>query len=157
MMTEFLVNNSVFWLNSFPNKDGISQDISPLGIIDGFGKIDYNSIRISFGSYAEVYITTTNTNRPRTVGGIALSPSNEYGGYYFMSLETGTKLHATQWTELPIPTHIITRVEYIARRQKQPKTPPAPVFEWAPGVPMDDDDVYDEEQSWNPEDDALSI
>ena len=47
----------------------------------------------------------------RSTPAITLLPSNQRGGYYFMSLYTGRRLHSYHWTELPIPENVIKRVE----------------------------------------------
>ena len=47
-----------------------------------------------FGRYAEVWTGTDNTMKERTVPAIVLNRSNDTGGHYFMSLETGRRLHS---------------------------------------------------------------
>ncbi len=55
-----------------------------------------------------------------------------------MSLETGRKLHGYQREVLPMDEWVIKRVEDIAREEGQPKlVNKTPIFEWAPGVPID--------------------
>ena len=78
-------------LNDFPNKQGISNTLSPANIILGRGKPDGNNLKGTFGRYYEVYNGTDNTNRERRISCICLRPSNSQGGYYFMNLETGRK------------------------------------------------------------------
>ena len=69
--------------------------------------------------------------RARSVPAIALSPSNQSGGYYFMSLYSGQKLHAYEWDKLPIDSDVIARVEQLALAKKQPKLIDGlPLFEW---------------------------
>jgi hypothetical protein len=47
-----MVQLSVFWMNMFPVTDGVSDTISPRGIIVGL-KLDYNKhCQLEFGSYA---------------------------------------------------------------------------------------------------------
>ncbi|GFH62209.1 hypothetical protein CTEN210_18685 [Chaetoceros tenuissimus] len=54
------------------------------------GKLNCELRKLSFGTYCEVKVPATNNAQVlRTVGAIALRPSNEQGGYFFMSLETG--------------------------------------------------------------------
>ena len=65
------------------------KDLSPAAIIIGSPNLDDNKLKITLGSYAQVYIGTTNSIKQRMVGEIALRPENERGGYYFMSLATG--------------------------------------------------------------------
>jgi hypothetical protein len=99
-MTQSIVESSVTWLNAFPAEEGESKTMSPSAIVLGSPKPDYNKLRIAFGAYAQVYESTANTTKPRSIGVVALKPSNERGGYYFMSLSTGRRLHCYQWTEL---------------------------------------------------------
>ena len=61
-----------------------------------------------------VYIGTTNTSEQRSIRVIALQPSNNNKGYWFMSLESGRRIHGYIWNELPIPEHVIRRVEELA-------------------------------------------
>ena len=49
------------------------------------------------------------------MGGVGLNPSNKKGGYYFMSIRTGRKLHGFVWKELPITEEVITRVEDLGK------------------------------------------
>ena len=107
-------------LNMLPSKNGISSDLSPASIILGSPNPDYNKLRITFGAYAQVYICTTNIKKQIAVGAIALIPSNERGGYYFMSLDTGKQLHGLIWTEPSINERVISRVNDLATKEKQP-------------------------------------
>ena len=77
------VNN---WLNQFPEHDGISNELSPAGIVLGIAKPDCNKLKITYGSYAQVYDSTDNTTNKRSVGAIALKPSNNLGGYFLCPL-----------------------------------------------------------------------
>jgi hypothetical protein len=141
IMTQSIVESSVTWLNAFPAKEGASKTLSPSAIILGTPKPDHSKLKITFGAYAQAYESTTNTTQARSIGAIALKPSNERGGYYFMSLSTGRRIHCYQWTELPIPDYIIDRVEALAEGERQPiMTNGHPIFEWSPGVPILDED-----------------
>ena len=54
---------------------------------------------------------------------IALKPSNQWGGgYYFMSLLSGKRLHTYDWEELPIRYEVISQVHSFAKDQDQPHT-----------------------------------
>jgi hypothetical protein len=107
LMTRHLVETAVYWLNSFPSANGVSQTLSPANIVLGRPNTDFTKPKISFGSYAFVYTGTTNTMKSRSVPGIALGPSNESGGYFFMSLYTRKRLHSYHWKELPIDQDVI--------------------------------------------------
>ena len=86
LMVQHLVSSRVSWLNRFPSKNGVSQSISPAGIVVGLPKPDMSINRIPFGSYAIAYTQTSNDMKTRGVPAIALSESNEKGGHYFLSL-----------------------------------------------------------------------
>ena len=75
-MTIFLIQDMVTCLNIFPSRNGISSDLGPEAIILGSPIPDYNKLRIAFGSYAKLYIGTTNIAKQRTVGEIILCPEN---------------------------------------------------------------------------------
>jgi len=67
-----MVYNVVFWLNSFPHKDGVHATISPRTLITRLA-IDYNKhFKISFGSYVQVHEEGDNSVSPRITGAIAL-------------------------------------------------------------------------------------
>ena len=114
-MTRAMVEHCVDLSNSFPNEQGISNTLSLNAMVEGKQKIDYNNLKTPFGSYTQVYIGTKND----TVGGIALKPSNEKGGYYFMSLFSGKKIHAMRWKDLPISDNAVHRVHELALDQEQ--------------------------------------
>jgi hypothetical protein len=93
--------------NDFPNKNGISDTMSPASIVLGRGKIDGNNLKATFGRYYEVYCGTDNTNKERRTSAICLRPSNSQGGYYYMNIETGKRIHGYRFTGLSMPQHII--------------------------------------------------
>ena len=107
-------------LNAFPSKTGISSTLSPSTIIEGKPKFDFSRAMITFGSYAMVYTSTTNSMKRRSVPAIALRRSNSAGGHYFMSLYSGKRIHGYKWDVLPIDEHVITRVEQMAEKEEQP-------------------------------------
>jgi hypothetical protein len=63
-------------LNQFPAKDGASEVLSPLTIMTGRPRPNYNDLKIEFGAYALVYEANnpTNTNKTRSTRAIALTP-----------------------------------------------------------------------------------
>ena len=141
LMTWSILESTTMWLNAFPAKDGVSKTLSPSAIVLATPKPDCKNLKITFGSYAQAYDGTTNTTRSRSIGAIALKPSNERDGHYFMSLSTGKRIHCYQWTELPITDFVVDRVEQLAALEKQPiMTNGYPIFEWTPGVPILDED-----------------
>jgi hypothetical protein len=139
------IENANKSLNQFPTKKGVSDTLSPLTIMTGRPNPNHNDMKIEFGAYAQVYEDggPTNTVRARTTGPIALTPTgNAQGGYYFLSLTTGRKLSRQQWDELPMPDGVIATVERIAQTDNQPLVGQgAPLFEWSPSVPIEDDEL----------------
>ena len=111
-MIQTLIENVVYSLSAFPNKNGILKITSPSGIVLGRPKPDLSHKQIPFGVYAMVHFGTDNTMRSRSVPGIALKPSNSSGGDYFMNLLTERKMSSNHWNEEPISTkEVIQRGE----------------------------------------------
>ena len=55
--------------------------------------------------------------KERSIPCIALNRSNNSGGFYFMSLESGKRHNSNQWEELPITDDIIMRVDNLTKQQ----------------------------------------
>ena len=123
IMVVELVKFSVFWLNAFPAKGGVSTTLSPRTLLTGMG-IDFAThCRLSFGSYVQTHEENFRTNgqQARTLGAITLGPDNSsQGGYNFYNLNTGMRIHRRSWTPLPMPDFVIRRVEQLGRRDGQP-------------------------------------
>ena len=83
LMVNSMVENVIYWMNSFPSATGASQDLSPATIVLGRGRPDFSKKHIAFGAYAMVYNGTSNNMSSRTVPAIALKPSNQHGGNFF--------------------------------------------------------------------------
>ena len=75
-------------LNTFPSRNRIYAQL-PSNIIQERSNLDFSTIKLTFGMCVQLYEKTTNMQKARSVGVIAIYPSNERGGYYFMSLRTG--------------------------------------------------------------------
>ena len=145
LMVKSLVEGVVGMMNAFPSKQGISDTLSPSTIVEGKPKLDLKSKMITFGTYALIYVKTSNNMKSRAVPGIALRRSNSAGGHYFMSLHSGKRIHGYHWDELPIDEHAIERVESLAAEQEQPLMhDEVPSFEWTPGDEVED--IWNEEQ-----------
>ena len=130
LMVRELVYWSVMWLNSFPEADGVSSEMSPREIMTG-RKVSYRSCQLEFGTYVQTHEEHNNDMTERTIGAIALRPSgNAQGGHYFMSLSTGARIHRKSWTELPITRDVVDRVHYLA---DQSNAPPELAFAWRDG------------------------
>jgi hypothetical protein len=117
IMLAHMVYFSVFWLNSLPPKGGIATHVSPRTIITGL-TINFSlHCQLEFGSYVQTHEAHNNNMNPRTIGAICLGPKgNIQGGYNFMSLSTGERIHRRQWTPLPMPEEVIERVHKLAQR-----------------------------------------
>jgi hypothetical protein len=113
-----MIYASVFWLNCFPNANGISRSMSPRTMVTRQG-IDYDKhCRLEFGSYVQTHEQHDNSMAPRTTGAIALRPTgNAQGGYYFMSLTTGRRISRNRWTPLPMPQDVINRIIELGQQQ----------------------------------------
>jgi hypothetical protein len=70
MMTRAIVEGAHKSLNQFPAKNGASDILSPLTIMTGRPRPDYNNLKVKFGAYALVYEANdpTNTNKTRATG-----------------------------------------------------------------------------------------
>jgi len=155
----------VRWLNTFPPSGGISPTYSPRAIITG-RPVSYDKhCRVGFGSYVQATTTKDPTNTPeeRCIDGIYLGPlDNTQGGYEVLNLNTGRIITRHKIDEIPMPTHVIKRVEQLAARDGF-KPHAEPTFrsyallagvdeqdpeeddDYDPTDDSDDDESYDEE------------
>jgi hypothetical protein len=142
VMIRAAIENANKVMNQLPAQNGASKTLSPLTIITGKPAPDYNDMKIEFGSCVQVFKENTTTNTPitRTTGAIALTPTgNAQGGQFLMSLATGRKLYRQQWDKLSMPDGVIATVEQMAQAENQPLLGRgAPLFEWSPGVEIED-------------------
>jgi Reverse transcriptase (RNA-dependent DNA polymerase) len=107
--------------NMLPHSDGISDTLSPATIVTGLPKHDFNTMTLEFGSYVQVYDGTSNNTKSRTLGAIATNPTgNSSGDHFFVSLESGDRIHRRSWTVLPVSDAAISRVEAIASNEGMP-------------------------------------
>jgi hypothetical protein len=115
MMMALMVYFSIFWINLFPVKSGLSSHVIPLTIITGL-TIDFNTyFPLEFGAYVQTHEAHGNNMSPRTIGAICLGPRGSIqGGYNFMGLSTGERIHRREWTSLPMPKDVIDRVHKLA-------------------------------------------
>ena len=136
------------WLNYFPAAGGVSDTLSPYTIMTGKPSLDYNLLRLEFGSYVQIFEENdpTNTTKSRNTGAIALSHTgNLQGDYFFMSLDTGKRLSRHAWTVIPMPNIVIDTVERMAMQERQPQINGNDLlFELAHNMPMVDDDLVNE-------------
>ena len=84
----------------------------------------------------------------RAVPAIALNSANNFGGYYYFSLEIGKRFHFKKWTRFPIRDKRISEVNDCGEEGQQSMTKNRmPIFEWAPGIEIEvivEEAVYDE-------------
>ncbi len=110
-----MIHYVISWLNNIPKEE---QDASPRDIIFGEQRLDYKMVcQLPFGAYVQVHddISQTNTMEPRTTGAINLGPTgNVQGAHKFLSLVTGEIIIRRKWTELPVPSEVILRLEEMA-------------------------------------------
>jgi Reverse transcriptase (RNA-dependent DNA polymerase) len=148
LMIRELVFSATKWLNQFPADGGISDTLSPFTIMTGRPNVDFNTLKLEFGSYVQVFEDNfpTNSMKSRNTGAITLSHTgNSQGDYYFMSLETGRRLCRHAWTLVPMPNAVISLVEQMALAEQQPLIEGGlPLFELTPGLPVQDDPEFDD-------------
>ena len=111
LMVISLTQNMVKWFSAFPSKGGILEEMSPETIVTGASKLDFNRKIIPFGGYVMTYTGTENNMNSRTVPAISLKESNDMNGQYFMSLNTGKRIHSKHWDQLPIDEFVIDKVK----------------------------------------------
>jgi hypothetical protein len=144
--------HSIKCLNDMLADDSVSEDLGAHTLITGLPEKSYRDIiKLNFGDYVQAYNVqgnVTNNNNARTVGAIALYASgNVQGGWYFLSLLTGKRIHRYQWTVLPMGDDVIERVHEIARAEGQNDLIANNFkYEWQPGQDVEDhndEDVVD--------------
>jgi hypothetical protein len=147
-----MAKHAIYWINSFPHPNGVSDNISPRTIITG-QTVDFNRhCKYEFGQYVQTHEEHDNSMAPRTIGALALRPTgNAQGNYYFFSLSTGRILNRVHATKLSMPDDVIERVHAMARRQK---ANPGLVFLDRNQVPdVDDDDSDADDSDYAPDSD----
>ena len=143
-----LAEYAVYWSNAFPPSNGVSTTLSPVNIVLGRQKPNLNHKYITFGSYALVFVGTKNNMKSRSVPAIALKLSNEWGGYFFLSLITGKRIHAYAWEELPIDDDVVDRIHQLATEENQAViTATIPYIDWGMGniTPSNNKESYEVE------------
>ena len=144
LVIQHLVRYATQNLNQLPRpSSGILQHCSPESIVTGRPRPDFNALHIEFGSYVQIFDSTTNTLRSRTLGAIALDRTGRAdGSYYFISLKTGRLFSKTAGacTVLPITDIAIRRLEQLAKEERQPLLQKSNLLiEWRPDQPFDED------------------
>ena len=107
------------WLNAFPVKSGVSGTFSPREKLLRWRMDAKKHCRVIPGSYWGVHDepNPTNTTVSRTHEGIALGPTgNLQGSVKFYCLNTGRVLKRRAFTEIPMPTSVIAKVDKIGKK-----------------------------------------
>jgi len=119
--------------NAFPARNGISNSLSPSTIVTGRQPLNFNNLKVTFGSYVQIHIhnNPTNTMQPRTIDAIALNPTgNTQGSYYFMNLDTGQRMSANKWIPCRLTSHVLSNIERLAEAENQPLMHDGPSMFW---------------------------
>ena len=165
VLLKAIVTEVLRCLNHFPWAAGISPTLSPATIVTGCPRLNFQSLRLEFGSYVQLFddFSPSNTPRARSLGAIALGPTgNAQNAYHFLSLASGSQVSRHRWTELPITDLAIARVEAIAFAEGQPLIQLRNfVAEHRPDYPIDES-AYDADyiplpSHTNDDDDDLSV
>ena len=78
--------------------------MSPASLVTGVANPDYNSMRIEFGAYVQVFEDNapSNTLRARSLGAIALAPTgNAQGDCFFSPSPPATAYRVTSGLSFP--------------------------------------------------------
>ena len=88
-----LIRKVMLIQNAFPGDHGVSDTLSPCNIIDNLPNLDYHSIKIPFGTYAQVTIDeeVMNTQQPHTIGCIMLDPVGINQNFVLCPLRVGAE------------------------------------------------------------------
>ena len=111
-------------LNAFLVQSGVSETFSPREILLCWRMDAKKHCKVLPGSYCEVHDepNPTNTTVSRTHEGIALGPTgNLQGSVKFYCLNTGQVLKRQDFTEIPMPTAVIAKVDKIGKKENQGK------------------------------------
>ena len=123
MKIEFIYFVTI-WLNAFPVKSCVSETFSQREILLCWKMYLKNHCRLIPGSYSEVHDepNPSNTTVSHTHEGISLGPTgNLQGSVKFYCLNTGRVLKRRDFTEIPIPTAVIAKVNKIGKKENQGK------------------------------------
>ena len=143
-MVEGCIYKATKQLNDELTDTGIGNGtMSAANLILGRPNPNYKALtKLQFGMYVQVKTddTITNDNKYRTVGAIALYPGDDrVGSWFFMSLVSGKRIHASQWTKCHITKEVIDRVHDIAKKQGQSRIVNENfIFQWRDKTPIED-------------------
>ena len=91
LMIRHVVKFHVRLRNTRINTNSACRDLNPYTIMTGKTNPSFHDYKLEFGAYAQVseHPDNLNSTEPRTTGAISLGPSNDEGGWHFMSLISG--------------------------------------------------------------------
>ena len=116
-MTIRLVYTTVFWINSFPRQQGVSETMGPRLLLSGI-KPSVLHAKYQFGEYFQTHEESKNDMSERTLDAIFTGPiGNAQGGFYAINLKTGQQIKRFRATTLPITDTIISRVHELADKE----------------------------------------
>ena len=120
-----LVLNAVMFNNAFPDKHGISQELSPREIVLRWQLSVEKHMRAQFGSFCVAYDNPspneTNRDVSRGQDAICLGPTGnmQEGTYKFLCLERKRLIKRRKFKEFPMTDSIIKKVNQWGARDKQ--------------------------------------
>jgi hypothetical protein len=117
-MIKALVITNIMFLNTYPDKQGVSEEFSPRELVLRW-QLGAKHLQHHFGAYGLAYNdpTVTNTMQERGTEAICLGPTgNMQGTYKFLSLKTGKIIKRRKFDEYPVPDSIVTKVNTMGRR-----------------------------------------
>jgi hypothetical protein len=91
-------------------------------MIMGHQILNYASLcKLPFEAYVQVHEDNpvTSNMETRITGGINLGLSNLYGAHKFYSLRTGEIITGQKWTELPVPSEVIEKIDELANEDEE--------------------------------------
>ena len=115
-----LVYTAVFWINSFPRQEGVSDTMGPRLLMSGI-KPSMLHAKYQFGEYFQTHEESKNDMSERTLDAIFTGPiGNPQGGFYAINLKTGQQIKRHRATTLPVTEAIIARVHQLAEDENSP-------------------------------------
>ena len=113
-----MVYTANYWLNMFPRKGGVSKTLSPHALLTGQSWSYTTHCKLEFGDYVQTHEEHDNSMAAGTIGAIALCPTgNTQGGYFVFSLTTRRVLNRGWWTSLPMLNKVIDQVHRMAHQE----------------------------------------
>ena len=80
-MTKDVVQDAIYWLNSFHSYNWVSDTLSLDKHVQGLPNPVFDNLTVDFGSYTQVCMGNNNTNKLIKIGAIFLWSAVEHNGY----------------------------------------------------------------------------